>query len=104
MLFPDHTHLLIATVYPAMTLCNVLFQCLTNCLCSWQVVLCSCQLQAVGATNYIVTVFLKENVTCALERDKNGDNHTQSYHLGRYIVRYAFRGHVSGSANVSPKN
>ena len=30
MLFPDHTHLLIATVYPAMALCNVSFQCLTS--------------------------------------------------------------------------
>ena len=30
MPFPDHTHLLIATVYPAMAFCNVSFQCLTN--------------------------------------------------------------------------
>ena len=30
MLFPDHTHLLIATVYPATALCNVSFQCLTS--------------------------------------------------------------------------
>ena len=30
MLFPDHTHLLIATVYPATALCNVSLQCLTS--------------------------------------------------------------------------
>ena len=30
MLFPDHTHLLIATVYPATALRNVSFQCLTS--------------------------------------------------------------------------
>ena len=30
MLFPDHTHLLTATVYPATALCNVSFQCLTS--------------------------------------------------------------------------
>ena len=30
VLFPDHTHLLIATVYPATALRNVSFQCLTS--------------------------------------------------------------------------
>ena len=30
VLFPDHTHLLIAIVYPATALCNVSFQCLTS--------------------------------------------------------------------------
>ena len=30
MLFPDHTHLLIATVYPATALCSVSFQCLKS--------------------------------------------------------------------------
>ena len=30
MLFPDRTHLLIATIYPATALCNVSLQCLTS--------------------------------------------------------------------------
>ena len=30
MLFPDHTHLLIVTVYPATALCNDSLQCLTS--------------------------------------------------------------------------
>ena len=42
-------------------------QCLTNGFMQLASGLCSWQLQAVGATYYIVTVFLKENVTCALE-------------------------------------
>ena len=69
VLFPDHLHLLIGTVYPATALCNGIMQHLVSMPdnCSWQVVLCSWQLQAVGATYYIVTVFLEESVTCALE-------------------------------------
>ena len=59
MLFPTHTHLLIATVYPAKALCNVSFQCLTSGFMQLASDLCSWQLQAVGATYYIVTVFLK---------------------------------------------
>ena len=30
MLFPDRTHLLIATIYPTTALCNVSLQCLTS--------------------------------------------------------------------------
>ena len=67
MLFPDRTHLLIATIYLATALCNVSLQCLTSGFMQLASGLCSWQLQAVGAIYYIVTVFLKENVTCALE-------------------------------------
>ena len=35
MLFPDHTHLLIATVYPAMTLCNGIMQRLVSMSDKW---------------------------------------------------------------------
>ena len=35
MLFPDHTHLLIATVYPAMALCNGIMQHLASMPDNW---------------------------------------------------------------------
>ena len=52
------------TVANSKSLCNVTFHCLAG---GWQ-------LQAVGATYYIFTVFLNESVTCALE----GDNYIQN--------------------------
>ena len=62
MAFPDHTYCLRQyimqyTVANSTSLCNVTFHCLAS---GWQ-------LQAVGATNYIFTIFLNESVTCALE-------------------------------------
>ena len=35
MLFPDHTHLLIATVYPATALCNGIMQSLVSMHDKW---------------------------------------------------------------------
>ena len=46
VLFPDHTHLLIATVYPVTSLCNVSFQCLTSDF--MQLTSCFMQLAATG--------------------------------------------------------
>ena len=39
----------------------------------------------IGATKYIFTVFFM---------GKNGDNHIQNFHLGRYFVGYTFGNHV----------
>ena len=56
MLFPDHTHLLIATVYPATTLCNSIMQRLVSMPDKWFMQLASgfMQLAATGCRRNIL--------------------------------------------------
>ena len=65
MLFPDHTHLLIATVYPVTALCIVSFQCLTSGF--MQLASVFMQLAATGCRRKILHCLFEGNVTCALE-------------------------------------
>ena len=93
MIFPDRTHLLIATIYPATALCNVSLQCKTSGF--MQLASGFMQLAATGCRRNILHCHCLFEGKCYL---------CINYYLGKYIVGYALRGHDSGSVNMSRKN
>ena len=100
MLFPDHTHLRIATVYPATVLRNVSFQCLTSVF--MQLASGFMQLAAAGCSRNILhfhCLFVGKYYLCI----RMGITILKINHLGRYIVGYAFRGHVLAPLTRHPK-
>ena len=100
MLFPDHTHLLMETVNPATALCNILFQCLTSGF--MQLASGFMQLAATGCRRKILYCHCLFEGKCYL-CIRMGITILKIIIWGG-IVGYAFRGHVSGSANVTRKN
>ena len=74
MLFPDHTHLLIATVYPATVLRNGITQRLVSMADKWFYAATGCGRNIL----HFHCLFVGKCYLCI----RMGDNHTQNYHLG----------------------
>ena len=82
MLFPDHTHLLIATVYPATALCNAIMKRLVSMPDKW--------FYAADKWFYAAGSYRRNILHC--------------HRLFEGKCYLCIRGHVSGFANVSPKS